>query len=317
MTNPHISPFDMFKPAPALGGGSNDAQKASQDDASYLNPHLDPLTVGLDDQARKQREAEQEERQRVYGIRSIFFHDLLLAWANPPNHIDQLMGQDRTYIAPDFATHRHDHPRTVKIFDVANGVLAASVTPPVSDLDKGNLRWTYSIWQAGDWLRFGVLIQGETRYLVEFDNQHDNVLGMERVWDRNADFLVRGPHGLLLEWRFKQPEIYTDFIVRERFVMVARHLHFRLSAMIDALSRKIASGDFESPLPQGVTSEYESETFEHSGPFASLGTSASELSLDGLSDDGSWNIPDDDQARPDNPGVGENEGDVQNKDTSS
>lgn len=276
MTQSDTSPFDMFKPAPASGVGSPDSQEPGPNCPLYLNPHLNPLTVGLDDQAKKQREAEQAERQRVYGIRRIFFHDLLLAWATPPNHIDQLMGQDRTYIAPDFATHRHDHPKTVKIFDVENGVLAASVTPPVSDLDKGNLRWTYSIWQAGDWLRFGVLIQGETRYLVEFDNQHDNVLGMERVWDRNADFLVRGPNGLLLEWRFRQPDLYTDFIVRERFVMVARHLHFRLSAMIDALSRKIASGDFEAPASRDTMPEDVSP----------------ELSLDGLSDDGGWEIPD-------------------------
>lgn len=292
MTRSSTDPFDIFRPAHALGGASGVGHTAGHggveradgcDLPDYLNPDIDPLIFGLDEGTALHRNLESKQRKEVYAIRTMFFRDLLLAWANPPNMIDQIMGQDRTYIAPDFATHRHDHPKTVKIFDVVNGVLAVSVTPPVSDLDKGNLRWTYSIWQAGDWLRFGVLIQGETRYLVEFDNQHDNLLGMERVWDRNADFLARGPNGLLLEWRFKQPDLYTDFIVRERFVMVARHLHFRLSSMIDALARKIASGGLDP------SSEFSDDDEVAGG----IEVSQAELSLDGLVEDGSWNIPED------------------------
>ena len=305
MTTSKPTPFDIFRPAPVLGAGHDLLPPDKQEIPLYLNPDLDPLTSGMDEDAQNQRKEEGVRRTQVHSVRANFFRDLLLAWANPPSSIDQIMGQDRTYIAPDFATHRHDHPKTVKIFDVGSGVLAASVTPPVSDLDKGHLRWTYSIWQAGDWLRFGVLIQGETRYLVAFDNEHDNVLGMERIWDRNADFMVRGPHGLLVEWRFKQPDLYDDFMIRERFVLVARHLHFRLSAMIDSLSRKIASGDFEDAHPDSVPySEvvHQSQEAQSQGdldhPSGRKASSSSELSLDGLGEDGSWNIPGDEGDEP-------------------
>lgn len=305
MTSSKPTPFDIFRPVPASSTGHDDSSPDKQELPIYLNPSLDPLTAGMDEDAKNQREKEGVRRRQIHSVRANLFRDLLLAWANPPTPIDQIMGQDRTYIAPDFATHRHDHPKTVKIFDVESGVLAASVTPPVADLDKGHLRWTYSIWQAGDWLRFGVLIQGETRYLVAFDSEHDNVLGMERIWDRNADFMVRGPHGLLVEWRFKQPDLYDDFMIRERFVLVARHLHFRLSAMIDTLSRKIASGDFEDVCPDTAPySEYsqqDRDTQDSVGagmdPGAKI-SSSSELSLDGLTEDGSWNIPGDEEDGP-------------------
>lgn len=271
----HPNPFDMFRPRIA----TEPAQSGCA--PHYLDTSINPTLSGLSKAALDARTAELDRRTYVYGIREAFFRDLLLAWANPPHLIDQVMGQDRSYIPPDFATHRHDHPKTIKAFDIQNGVLAASVTPQVADLEKGHLRWTYSIWQAGDWLRFGVLIQGETRYLVAFDNEHDNVLGLERIWDCNADFMSRGPNGLLVEWRFKQPDFYDDFTVRERFIMVARHLHFRLSAMIDSLSRKIASGDFD----QLGTPDAEQI----------MGTPAREFSLDGLREDGSWTIPEEDE----------------------
>lgn len=269
------SHFDMFRPRVS----AEPTQPGSV--PHYLDTTINPSLSGLSKAALDARTAELDRRTYVYGIREAFFRDLLLAWANPPNLIDQVMGQDRSYISPDFATHRHDHPKTIKAFDIPNGVLAASVTPQVADLEKGHLRWTYSIWQAGDWLRFGVLIQGETRYLVAFDNEHDNVLGLERIWDCNADFMSRGPNGLLVEWRFKQPDFYDDFTVRERFIMVARHLHFRLSAMIDSLSRKIAAGDFDQPENPEVEQI--------------IGAPAREFSLDGLREDGSWTIPEDEE----------------------
>jgi len=262
--------FDMFKPRLSLEVGQPDSAP------HYLDPAIDPSFAGLSKLAVDARASEKDRLNHVYGVREAFFRDLLLAWATPPNLIDQVMGQDRSYILPDFATHRHDHPKTIKAFDIKNGVLAASVTPPVSDLEKGHLRWTYSIWQAGDWIRFGVLIQGETRYLLAFDNQHDNVLGLERIWDCNADFMTRGPHGLLVEWRFNQPDFYDEFIVRERFVMVARHLHFRLSSMIDGLARKVAAGDFDEPAENIVEA---------------ISVQPREFSLDGLEKDGSWTIP--------------------------
>ena len=268
------SPFEMFRPRPTVGA----VQPGS---SHYLDDGANPQMDGLSKVALDARVSELDRRNHVYGIRESFFRDLLLAWANPPNLIDQVMGQDRSYIPPDFATHRHDHPKTIKTFDIQNGVLAASVTPQVSDLDKGHLRWTYSIWQAGDWIRFGVLIQGETRYLVAFDSEHDNVLGLERVWDCNADFMSRGPNGLLVEWRFKQPDFYDEFTVRERFVMVARHLHFRLSSMIDTLSRKVASGDFD----------YSAAVDVQEGAAAKGSQASPEFSLEGLSEDGSWTIP--------------------------
>lgn len=103
---------------------------------------------------------------------------------------------------------------------------SSPINPSKGESENRTLRFFYSILQAGDWLRFGILIRGDQRAhdLLNPRRQMD----LERVWDRPADVVSRGPDGLLIEWRFVEPDFYNNYAIQERFTQIARHLHFRL-----------------------------------------------------------------------------------------
>ena len=166
-----------------------------------------------------------DQKALVHAMRAQFFADLLREWARTPERIDVVMGQNESFLLPDYATARATNPDTIMINDIEHGLLAASVTP--SD-QEGSLRWVYSVLQAGDWLRWGILVQGSPKQIVQFTQHHDALLSMERVWDRQHDYQFRDDGGVLFEWRFYEPTFYNDFAVRERMVIMARHFHFRL-----------------------------------------------------------------------------------------
>lgn len=168
-----------------------------------------------------------DQESAVHGIRSQFFDDLLQEWSRPPEVIDEIMQQNDGFFAPDFSVkERAKDKSTIMIKDVPRGILAASVTPHCSDTD--GVRWVYSVLQAGDWLRYGLLIQGPPKKIIAYDQHYDHLLSIERVWDRQCDHQFRDAGGLLLEWRFHEPDFYDNYACRERFKIIARHLHFRI-----------------------------------------------------------------------------------------
>ena len=99
-----------------------------------------------------------------------------------------------------------------------------------TDSEKRILRFFYSILQAGDWLRFGILIRGDQRSHNVLNSKRQ--MELERIWDRPADAISRGPDVLLIEWRFIEPDFYNNYAIQERFTQIARHLHFCLGKAI-------------------------------------------------------------------------------------
>lgn len=184
--------------------------------------------------------ASDQQRAAVHAIRDEFFNALLGEWTRPAEPIDRMMEQDDALFVPDHAAGLGHDPKTIFVRDVPRGLLAVSVTPPMSRGIPNGLRWVYSIMQAGDWIRFGVMIQGAPQVLLRYEQHHDNILAMERIWDRQCDYQFRDSAGLLLEWRFSEPGFYDSFVVRERFIIMARHMHFRLGKVLRPLLDDIA-----------------------------------------------------------------------------
>ena len=176
------------------------------------------------------------QEKTILALRDEFFNSLIEEWSRPPQEIDRLMGQEDCFYLPDFKKpDLATDPKTVMIKDVERGVLAISVTPEKPHPNSGNIRWVYSIMQAGDWLRYGLLIQGDPRQVIKYERHHEHVLAIEQIWDRPCDHQFRDSAGLLLEWRFTEPDFYKDFMYRERFKIIARHLHFRLGRIMQPL----------------------------------------------------------------------------------
>jgi hypothetical protein len=159
----------------------------------------------------------------ILDVRQQFFSDLLHEWSRPPEHIDEIMGQVSYFIAPSTGL------KSVYLNDPAKGLLMQSFAPPESWGKK--MQFIYSIWMAGDWIRYGVLLQGDAKILSTFTSNHEHTEDLERVWDRPAAFSSR-EGGLLMEWRFEDPNFYDDYIFADRYLQIARHLHFQLGHSI-------------------------------------------------------------------------------------
>lgn len=166
------------------------------------------------------------DKETTLKCRQIFFDDLLAEWALPPEPIDDVMGQSVYALTPD----KPEAPGAVAINSPERGILAQSFARPET---WGNgVSFAYSIYMAGDWLRFGVLLLGDGAALEAFEGNRQSQLDVEFVWDRPSDKIRRRANALLMEWRFVEPDFYTNFAIRERFVRLARHLHFRLGQTV-------------------------------------------------------------------------------------
>ena len=164
-----------------------------------------------------------DRRDHMVAVREQFFSHLVEEWSRPPENIDEVMGQSDYFIAPD------EGKRSVSINDPARGLLVRSFSPP-EGWGK-NIQFFYSIWMAGDWIRYGVLIQGDTKLLATFSSRNECTESLERVWDRPATMTSR-EGGLLIEWRFEDKDFYDDYLSEDRYLQVARHLHFQLGHSI-------------------------------------------------------------------------------------
>lgn len=184
-----------------------------------------------------------QQKQAMHAVREQFFDELLEEWSRPPQAIDQLMGQEEFFLAPDFSTSRKDDPTTVMVKDIERGLLAVSVTPKGSSYPDKGIRLVYSLMQAGDWLRYGFLVQGDPKLVLQYQQHHDHLLSIERIWDRQCDYQFRDSGGMLVEWRFKEPDFYDNYVTRERFKIITRHLHFRLGRSILSVFEEPSSDD--------------------------------------------------------------------------
>lgn len=183
---------------------------------------------------------EREQAEEILAIRQSFFNGLLNEWSRTPELIDQIMGQKEAFLLPDFADDQkrreldaRPYFKPIMIKDEARGLLAVSVTPKKPDGSIAPIRWVYSILQAGDWIRFGLLLQGSPRTIALFEREHDYSASIEKIWDRPYDHQFRDQAGLMLEWRFNEPHFYNEFVIRERFLIISRHLHFRLGVVMN------------------------------------------------------------------------------------
>lgn len=166
-------------------------------------------------------------KEQVHQQRAGFFDALIEEWTRPVEHIDALMGHAESFFPLDSAEVG------LRINDVQHGLLVASATPPDSWGDMPRI--IYSIVHAGDWLKFGFLVKGSAEALAIFNRSQDELMGVEKLWDRTPDIQAREGGGLLVEWRFVEPDFYENFAIQERFIQISRHVHMRIcKALFDS-----------------------------------------------------------------------------------
>lgn len=183
--------------------------------------------------------ARETRKENIVAVRRELFSCLLNEWTRPPEKIDEVMGQSEYFIEPDKG------PKSIYINDPERGLLVQSFRPP--EVWGNKVQFSYSVLVAGNWVRFGVLIQGDAKLVSSFASSSKCTEGLERVWDRPATFMTR-EGGLLMEWQFDEPLLYDDYVVADRYIQVARHLHFQLGVAIhEAFFNTAFNTDFVSP----------------------------------------------------------------------
>jgi hypothetical protein len=165
-------------------------------------------------------------KSHIHATREHFFDALIDEWSRPAGKIDLLMGEADSFFPIDQPPLGH------RIKDVAHGALVASATPPLAWGDQPQL--IYSVFQAGDWLRISLILRGTPAAMLLFSQNQDELAGIERLFDRQAEVEVRQNAGLLVEWRFIEPDFYENYAIQERFIQVARHMHLRLCRILSA-----------------------------------------------------------------------------------
>lgn len=160
-------------------------------------------------------------QDEIFQARAEFFQALEREWNRRAEPIDELMGQSEFLLVEDGG-----YP---SVNDPQRGLLARAFRAPPAWGDSPNV--VYTIMHAGDWLRFGIMLSGSARAMSSLQSNSEWALDMEKMWDRQADHSSRG-NNLLIEWRFEEPHFYSGHIIRDRFVRMARHLHFQLGRAI-------------------------------------------------------------------------------------
>jgi len=180
-------------------------------------------------------------KEQLLEVRKEFFDRLTEEWSRPPEYIDELMGQDTSFLPID----NIDHPGSVVLNEPERGFLVRSIT--LRNMPKGrHFRLLYSIFQAGDWIRYGVIFQGDVRSLMRFEASQAALLE-DRIWDCPPELFTRENSGVLLEWRFIEPDFYENYVIRDRFYQISRHMHFRMCQAIQVfyIPPDVAGDEFD------------------------------------------------------------------------
>jgi len=197
-------------------------------------------------------------QHEVLEVREKFFKWIQEEWERAPERIDNIMGQQSYYIPPEEIIETPSGLGSTageSIMDTRRGLLLRSFLAESRQMFNGKpkktMRFFYSIFQAGDWIRFGILIRGEHQY---HERLFQEIKELEKVWDRPADVVRRGSDGMLIEWRFIEPDFYENYAIQERFIHLARHLHFRLGWII---SKNLNESDLDPNELNDVYADFE------------------------------------------------------------
>lgn len=181
--------------------------------------------------------------------RKEFFQEILEAMRRPPTRIDIVLQQDKFYKPVDEEN---------TFFDPEAGDLAISIK---GTFHEKEFNVYYSFWQLGDMLRIGVAIYDDELQGAFASDAHNEVF---YIWGMKNDPRVDVAHNCVFyDWEFEVKDLYDSYRNQEKFILGARHMHFRVMRILhDECQRifyaknKLASDDsqiddFEKFLKEG------------------------------------------------------------------
>jgi hypothetical protein len=165
------------------------------------------------------------DKATLIAKRTEFFKAILEQLRRTPARIDQILQQSGFYMPID-----EDNT----FFDADTGDFAICVK---GDFHGKQFDVYYSLWQLGDMLRIGVAIYDEELQGAFASDTHNEVF---YIWGMKNDPRVDVAHGCVFyDWEFEVKDLYDSYKNQERFILGARHMHFRVMRILNDECQRI------------------------------------------------------------------------------
>lgn len=150
--------------------------------------------------------------------RAEFFESILKALRLPPKKIDYILQQDKYYTPVD-----EDNT----FYDAEAADLAVSIK---GEFHGKIFNVYYSFWQLGDALKVGVAIYDEDLQGAFASDSHNEVF---HIWGQKNDPRVDVAHNCVFyDWEFEAKDLYESYRNQEKYILGARHMHFRVMRIL-------------------------------------------------------------------------------------
>lgn len=158
------------------------------------------------------------DKVEFFKKRADFFEEILRHVRRPPERIDSFLRQDGYYRPIN---------EDESFYDEKTGDLAICVTGKFFEKD---FKLYYSFWQIGDILRIGVTVYDEDLQMAFKSDAHNEIYD---IWGLQNVPRVEASHEYLYyDWEFEVPNLYDNYVNQEKYVLGARHMHFRVLRII-------------------------------------------------------------------------------------
>lgn len=158
------------------------------------------------------------DKETLKTKRTQFFENILDHMNRPPARIDKILQQDVFYIEPD---------KENTFYDAEAGDLAICITGKFFDK---TFTLYYSFWQLGDMLRIGIALDDDELFAAFPSDNHNEVT---YLWGLKNEPRVDISHGCVFyDWEFSVENLYDSYKNQEKFILGARHMHFRTMRII-------------------------------------------------------------------------------------
>lgn len=158
------------------------------------------------------------DKATLIAKRQEFFDEILRHLNIPPSKIDKLLNQDKYYIAPD---------KDNTYINSEYGDMAIHVNGQFYDK---KFCISYLFWQLGNTLKIGINLRDDELQGAFASDAHNEIY---YIWGIKHDPKIDVARGTVFyDWEFDVPELYDNYKNQERFILGAKHMHFRVMRII-------------------------------------------------------------------------------------
>jgi hypothetical protein len=189
------------------------------------------------------------DKETLIKLRTEFFENILEHIQRPPARIDMVLQQDQFFMPVD---------KEKSFYDASAGDLAICIA---GNFYEKEFNVYYSFWQLSDMMRIGVAIYDDELQGAFASDAHNEVF---YIWGMKNDPRVDVSHGCVFyDWEFHVPELYQSYQNQEKFILGARHMHFRVMRILHDECHRIfmaKNRNIDEDINRGIDSVEDFET---------------------------------------------------------